>query len=140
MSDNGSVTIFALQECQPGFSMPTAVAQEVLTVPRDALVLRREGAFVYRIDDESVAEQVQVTTGLGAGNLIEVVGDLREGDRVVVRGAERLSTGAVVSISEDLGATSPGARTIRKRRPSVSQCFSCTTPRRSPRDDAQTQS
>jgi RND family efflux transporter MFP subunit len=28
-------------------SMPTAEAKEVLTVPRDALVLRREGAFVY---------------------------------------------------------------------------------------------
>lgn len=84
-------------------AMPTAVGQEVLTVPRDALVLRREGAFVYRIDDELKAEQVSVITGLGAGNLIEVIGDIEAGDRVVIRGAERLSTGMMVEISEDQG-------------------------------------
>jgi len=89
-------------------AMPTAVAREVLTVPRDALILRREGAFVYRIDDESKAEQVSVTTGLGAGKLIEVIGDIDAGDRVVTRGAERLSTGMMVDISEDPGGTASG--------------------------------
>ena len=89
-------------------AMPTAVAREVLTVPRDALVLRREGAFVYRIDDESKAEQVSVITGLGAGKLIEVIGDIDAGDRVVTRGAERLSNGMMVEISEDRGGTASG--------------------------------
>ena len=89
-------------------SMPTAEAKEVLTVPRDALVLRREGTFVYRIDDELKAEQVNVITGLGAGKLIEVIGDIRPGDRIVVRGAERLNTGAMVEIREDLDGTTSG--------------------------------
>ncbi len=89
-------------------SMPTAAAKEVLTVPRDALVLRREGAFVYRIDAELKAEQVSVITGLGAGSLIEVIGDINAGDRVVTRGAERLSTGMMVEISEDRGGTASG--------------------------------
>ena len=89
-------------------SMPTAAAKEVLTVPRDALVLRREGAFVYRIDDELKAEQVSVITGLGAGKLIEVIGDINAGDRVVTRGAERLSTGMIVQISNDRGGTASG--------------------------------
>ena len=89
-------------------SMPTAAAKEVLTVPRDALVLRREGAFVYRIDDELKAEQVSVITGLGAGKLIEVIGDINAGDRVVIRGAERLSTGMIVQISDDRGGTASG--------------------------------
>ena len=88
--------------------MPTAVAREVLTVPRDALVLRREGAFVYRIDDELKAEQVSVITGLGAGKLIEIIGDIDAGDRVVTRGAERLSTGMMVEISEERGGTASG--------------------------------
>jgi RND family efflux transporter MFP subunit len=94
-------------------SMPTAAAKEVLTVPRDALVLRREGAFVFRIDDELMAEQVGVATGLGAGNLIEVIGDIKAGDRVVTRGAERLNTGMKVQISEDRGGTASGTAAIQ---------------------------
>lgn len=85
-------------------SMPTALAKEVMAVPRDALVLRREGASVFRIKDDMTAEQVSVTTGLGAGSLIEVIGDVKPGDRIVIRGAERLSTGMTVNIREDDGA------------------------------------
>ena len=89
-------------------SMPTAAAKEVLTVQRDALVLRREGTFVYRIDDELKAEQVNVITGLGAGKFIEVIGNIQPGDRIVIRGAERLNSGAIVQISEDLDETTSG--------------------------------
>ena len=79
-------------------SMPTAEAKEVLAVPRDALVLRREGASVFRINDDMTAEQIEVITGLGAGDLIEVFGNLQAGDRIVIRGAERLNTGMTVNI------------------------------------------
>lgn len=79
-------------------SMPTALARSVLAVPRDALVLRREGASVFRIDSELKAEQISVLTGLGAGDLIEVIGDLSAGDQVVVRGAERLAPGMTVTV------------------------------------------
>ena len=94
-------------------SMPTAEAKEVLTVPRDALVLRREGTFVYRIDDEMVAEQVGVLTGLGAGDLIEVIGEINAGDRIVTRGAERLASGSRVQISEDRGGAAAGTAAIQ---------------------------
>lgn len=85
-------------------AMPTANTKEVLAIPRDALVLRREGAFVFRIKSDETAEQVNVMTGLGAGNLIEVIGDLKPGDRVVIRGAERLQDGMTVNIGEIAGA------------------------------------
>jgi RND family efflux transporter MFP subunit len=94
-------------------SMPTAEAKEVLTVPRDALVLRREGAFVYRIDDELIAEQVGVMTGLGAGDQIEIIGDIDAGDRIVTRGAERLASGMQVQISEDRGASASGTAAVQ---------------------------
>lgn len=79
-------------------SMPTAAAREVLAVPRDALILRREGASVFKVKDDQTVEQVSVITGLGAGADIEVMGDLQPGDRVVVRGAERLATGMTVNV------------------------------------------
>ena len=78
-------------------AMPTAEAREVLTVPRDALVLRREGASVFRVGMDQTVEQVKVITGLGAGEHIEVIGELQPGDTIVIRGAERLSTGMQVS-------------------------------------------
>jgi len=79
-------------------SVPSAMPSEVLAVPRDALVLRREGATVFRIDEHGVAEQVDVIPGLGAGDLVAVTGRLVAGDRVVVRGAERLRPGQQVNI------------------------------------------
>lgn len=78
-------------------SMPTAEVKDVLTVPRDALVLRREGASVFRVNADMTVEQVIVITGLGDGKHIEVIGALNPGDRVVTRGGERLSTGMTVS-------------------------------------------
>jgi len=78
-------------------SMPTANVKEVLAVPRDALILRREGASVFRINDDMTAEQINVITGLGDGSHIEVIGELKAGDRVVTRGAERLGDGMTVA-------------------------------------------
>ena len=88
-------------------SMPTAAEKEVLAVPRDALILRREGASVFKVLDDNTVEQVKVITGLGAGTHIEVIGKLVAGDVIVVRGAERLSDGASVSIS-NLATTGSG--------------------------------
>ncbi len=94
-------------------SMPTSEAKEVLAVHRDALVLRREGTYVYRIDDEMIAEQVGVLTGLGAGDLIEIIGNVQAGDRIVIRGAERLASGTRVQISETRGGTASGTAAIQ---------------------------
>lgn len=88
-------------------SMPTANIKEVLAVPRDALILRREGASVFKVNADMSVVQVNVITGLGDGIYIEVIGELKAGDRVVTRGAERLDTGMVVSSSggQDNGAS-----------------------------------
>jgi len=93
-------------------SMPTAEAREVLTVPRDALVLRREGASVFRVNEDMTAEKISVITGQGAGALIEVMGDLETGDSVVVRGAERLETGMAVSIRSNASGNELPASTL----------------------------
>jgi RND family efflux transporter MFP subunit len=80
--------------------VPSAEPIEVLAVPRDALVLRREGTTVFRILDDNVAERITVTTGLGAGGMIQITGGIKVGDRVVIRGAERLRDGQTVDIQE----------------------------------------
>ncbi len=72
-----------------------------LMVPRDALVLRLEGTWVYRIDSGGRAERVPVEPGAGEGDRIAVRGPLRPGDRVVVTGNERLRPGQVVQVQQE---------------------------------------
>ncbi|MDX1443780.1 MAG: efflux RND transporter periplasmic adaptor subunit [Gammaproteobacteria bacterium] len=82
-------------------AVPMASPERVIAVPRDALVLRREGAHVYRVDENGSAEQVSVLTGAGAGDLVAVEGGIEAGDRVVIRGGERLRPGQPVRILDD---------------------------------------
>lgn len=86
-------------------AIPVAVSREVLAVPRDALVLRSQGAAVFRItaDDHGAdkAERIAVTPGVASGGLIAVTGELQAGDRVVTRGGERLRPGQAVRILSD---------------------------------------
>lgn len=79
-------------------AVPIRTPEAVLTVPRDALVLRQSGSYVYRISDENLAERVDVHVGDSEGELVAVNGALREGDRIAIRGAENLSDGASVRI------------------------------------------
>lgn len=82
-------------------AVPMADAREVIAVPRDALVLRREGASVFVVNaEDNTAQQVPVEPGIGDGPLIEVTGGLEPGQTVIVRGNERLQPGQPVTILE----------------------------------------
>lgn len=81
-------------------SIPTSDVRKALVVPRDALVLRPGGISVFLVDKDGKARQVMVTTGIGTGQQIEVIGDLVDGDTVIIRGNERLRPGQVVSIMQ----------------------------------------
>lgn len=81
-------------------AIPIRSGSTSLAIPRDALVLRNNGSFVYRIGKDSVAERVAIELGDSAGDLIAVTGDLQEGDQVAIRGGETLSDGAKVEVQE----------------------------------------
>jgi len=81
-------------------SIPTSDVRDALVVPRDALVLRPGGISVFIVGKDGKASQVMVTTGIGSGQQIEVIGDLGDGDTVIIRGNERLRPGQVVSIMQ----------------------------------------
>lgn len=79
-------------------AVPATVHRDVLSVPRDALVLRRDAVSVFVIDDDAVAHRVVVIPGIASGPWIEVKGELKAGDRVVTRGGERLRDGQKVVV------------------------------------------
>ncbi len=88
-------------------AVPTAAPRQVVVVPRDALVLRRSGITVYRVTPEGKAQPVKVTTGIAQGIVIEVKGGIVAGDRVIVRGGERLFPGQAVHIAGSPGGAQP---------------------------------
>ncbi|VAW33366.1 hypothetical protein MNBD_GAMMA01-1562 [hydrothermal vent metagenome] len=79
--------------------VPTQKREKVLTVPRDALVIRRSGVYVYTVV-ENKAHKVNVMTGMAQGDFIAVTGLLSVGDTVIVRGNERLKHDQDVKIIE----------------------------------------
>lgn len=83
--------------------LPSAEPREVLAVPRDAIVMRREGDYVMRVGADDLAERVPVVVGESLDGLVEVEGELSAGDRLVVRGGERLQAGQRVAWDGPVG-------------------------------------
>lgn len=77
------------------------VASATLTVPRDSIVLREEGAFVMRINGDNEAERVFIEVADAEGERVSVRGSLAVGDRIAVRGAEALDDGQLVAVQAD---------------------------------------
>jgi RND family efflux transporter MFP subunit len=76
--------------------IPSAAPRNVIAVPRDALLLREDATYLFKLDRRNTALRVAVETGSVDGNLVEVHGPLTEGERVIVRGAEHLEAGQKV--------------------------------------------
>ena len=77
-------------------SWPVRRAYPTLFVPPSAVASDLERTFVIRVANNRV-EWVDVKTGAKSGNLIEVFGDLREGDLVALRGTDQLRPDTPVS-------------------------------------------
>jgi membrane fusion protein, multidrug efflux system len=67
-----------------------------LFVPVSAVASDLQHTFVIRVRHNR-AEWVDVTTGARSSNLVEVFGDLKEGDEVAMRGTDELRPGTEVS-------------------------------------------
>ena len=72
-----------------------------LTVPRDSVLLRENGTFVMRINDDEKAELIEVQVSEATGDRMAVRGALQSGDRVAVRGVEALDDGDLVAVHSE---------------------------------------
>jgi len=89
--------------------LPAAQQTAGLLVPRDAVIVRADGAHVYRVGKGDLAERIGVRVGNGDSKRVEVTGPLAAGDRVVVRGGERLKPGQAVKIAATGAPTTAAA-------------------------------
>jgi RND family efflux transporter MFP subunit len=81
--------------------IPTAKSRNVISIHRDALVIRKGSISVFRINAENISEQLSIEVGIGDGEYVELIGDINPGDRIATRGGERLRPGETVKISNE---------------------------------------
>ncbi|MBI1366128.1 MAG: efflux RND transporter periplasmic adaptor subunit [Alphaproteobacteria bacterium] len=79
--------------------IPETTPKPVVAGRRDALILRANKVSVFVVGDDMKARRVDVELGAAQGDLIELIGDVKPGDALVVRGGERLRDGQAVKIS-----------------------------------------
>jgi membrane fusion protein (multidrug efflux system) len=63
---------------------------KVLAVPRAALLTDQQGQYVYVVNDKNIAEQRRVTLGQSTAEIAAVTDGLKQGDRVVTEGLQRV--------------------------------------------------
>jgi len=85
-------------------SLPSDAPVSTVAVPRDALVERGSQSYVYKVNSDKTAEQITVQISAVVGLWVGLTGGISVGDKVIVRGAERLSPGQPVEIIESISA------------------------------------
>jgi RND family efflux transporter MFP subunit len=85
-------------------SLPSDAPVSTVAVPRDALVERSGRSHVYKVNADNTAEQVSVQINAIVGLWVGVADGIAPGDKIIVRGAERLQPGQTVEIIEKISA------------------------------------
>ena len=73
------------------------IKENVITIPKDALVIKKHGNVVYVVK-EGKAEERLVKIGVTNGDRVEITEGLKEGETVVISGQNMLAEGSAVKI------------------------------------------
>ena len=82
----------------PTVKWPVRRTRPSLFVPNTSVVTTTERTFVIR-DQDGQAEWVDVRKGVAEGDLVEVIGNLKPGDRVVRRATDEIRDGTPIQLS-----------------------------------------
>lgn len=70
--------------------------EQVVAIPRDALVYRESGLAVFVVTDSTV-RLIPITTGIESGATVEVTSGVTAGESIVILGQHNLQNGTVVN-------------------------------------------
>jgi RND family efflux transporter MFP subunit len=74
-----------------------APAMQTFVIPVSAIIFRREGTRVGTVGDDNIAHVIPVTIGQDDGATVQIVGGLKDGDRVIQDPPDSLIEGEKVS-------------------------------------------
>ena len=81
-------------------SVPTGADRTAVVVPRDAIVIRQSHSYVMRVAHNGTVERREIESGSAVEDLVEIRNGVAAGDRLVIRGAERLEPGQSITITD----------------------------------------
>ena len=61
-----------------------------LSVPDTSIIIEGDKSYVYKINDENIANKTEVKTGLRSNKNIEIISGLSEGDIIVAEGLKKV--------------------------------------------------
>ena len=64
--------------------------RESLSVPDTSVIIEGDKSYVYKINDENIANKTEVNTGLRSNKNIEIISGLTEGDIIVAEGLKKV--------------------------------------------------
>jgi RND family efflux transporter MFP subunit len=79
-------------------SLPSAGTLSMVAVPRDALVERGGRSYIYKVMDDGTAKQIVADVRMIVGLWVGIAEGIEVGDKVIIRGAERLSDGQALDV------------------------------------------
>lgn len=78
--------------------LPVRRKDNSVVVSRDSAILRNSSTYLFKLDSQNKAIKVPIVIGASKGDKIEVTGNVKAGDRIVIRGGERLNDGQTVVV------------------------------------------
>ncbi|MCP3675374.1 MAG: efflux RND transporter periplasmic adaptor subunit [Gammaproteobacteria bacterium] len=81
-------------------SLPSAEALTRVVIPRDSLIIRGSEVYIYRINQSMKTEKINAEIDTIAGTWVAIKSNLDIGDKIVIRGGERLMPDQDVQILE----------------------------------------
>ncbi|MCX8027547.1 MAG: efflux RND transporter periplasmic adaptor subunit [Thermodesulfovibrionales bacterium] len=79
-------------------SINLSILKGSLSVPSEAVQIGQKGEYVYRLKDDMTVEIVSVKSIASSEGFTAIQGDVKDGDRVVIEGQQRLAPGMKVTI------------------------------------------
>ncbi|ACM38761.1 MULTISPECIES: efflux RND transporter periplasmic adaptor subunit [Rhizobium/Agrobacterium group] len=89
--------------------LETVEPTNYLTIPRASVMIDQQGSYVYVVDDKSVAQVRRVTLGQSTPDMAVVTNGLKEGDKVITDGIQRVRPNTPVNAQPADQAPSPAA-------------------------------
>lgn len=72
-------------------------APSVVAVPQAAIAIDQSGAYLFVVNDKNQAEQRRVKTGISRDGLLAIDEGLKEGEKVIIQGQQRVRPGMTVA-------------------------------------------